>query len=228
MPDMNEHPILITAKMKNCDLLIADLPQFALPWKDQYESETYEGKCSEIITATPMDYFIDIGAAFGYYAALAHIHHPELRSVSIEANPLRAGCCKWSLMPIEHASVLDGYVGQPAPKRPTVPWGMVSHRDETPTMDLRSTHFNPSGWWNAFRINSKEAKCFVKMDVEGGELEVLERMSHMLGDKNVAWLIEVHREFVSDEQVLAYFPDREFWKFQDHGSYVKIYLPYAS
>jgi hypothetical protein len=59
-------------------------------------------------------------------------------------------------------------------------------------------------------INAAGKKVFVKMDVEGAELKVLQGAPELLKRKNVSILMETHKELVPIETVSDFLKSRGF------------------
>lgn len=143
--------------------------------------------------------FVDVGANLGWFTCLAATHLPEGRVFSFEMDEqnfhlLEINVClnRTDNVEIVHAAVSDqpGRVSyQRYGFRPSPEFRMVKDGADTGEPDLVSVD---AVALDSFFAGRDLRPDFIKIDVEGAELQVLQGMSGLMRDQEPRLLIELH------------------------------------
>ena len=170
-----------------------------------FERLNYERPVVRKIPCGEYDLLIDVGAGWGYHTIIAAHRMPHV--IAIESNALRYGLLLWNTQTLKNVERLWAFVGREgqrarraaSPAKP-VELGQPEIDNSAVTLDSvaeASSHYPP-----------KSGRTVVKIDVEGGELDVLTGAPDLLQDKTVDWIVELHKRcFGITEATLDEFMD---------------------
>lgn len=190
-----------TVKNKYGSLLAFEPPKFF----DGMATLSYQSNITKLLESGDYNYFVDVGAAWGYFPRIASKHCKKVWAY--EANPIRFGFLLHNTRDLENVECFYNYVGS---------------KKSVPKMDnaLQMIKKSSNQTYNVKTITLDDAlykilcryktNVLIKMDIEGAELDALAGAEKLLELKNVHWSIDVHtKQGVSVEQVLKFFGDRE-------------------
>ncbi len=160
---------------------------------ESYEREhatlEFEKKFIEVLETEEYDFFIDVGAAWGYHSVPAANHCKKV--YAFEPSDPRLAMLEWNVENLELDNIvasnkavgtgkLELYTGR----------GMLG-----PPTGIRNQIVKPS--WIPLEIVAKphlsrKERGIIKIDVEGNELDVIKSAGNLNLYKNVIWLIERH------------------------------------
>lgn len=175
-PSWGEHPFTLIGERER-----------AMRYTAHYDKDNHEPSNADFIATVSFDSFIDVGAAFGYYSCLLKSANPDLFVVAVEADPLRYGCLLRNLSYYEDVLPLYGMVGN-YDLRINEPTKMGDIRvQEGPKVKSQYALDLLLAQRPADKVST-----LIKVDIEGGEGELLQSSREILGDPNLKWMIEVH------------------------------------
>ena len=191
----------VTAKTPYGDLLIYRRPKFAHNFAKTIRDLTYEQDVVRLLQTLKYDYFVDVGACFGYHSLIASKH---CRSVdAFEPHPLRFGFANWNLRDIVNVHVFPFFVGlnSSEPKTPESPAGMVGVEKGKRVHSIHAMNVDLAEW-----LRNRECEnILVKVDTEGFELDVLKSAGSFIGYNNIKWIVEIHPWGYKPKQIFDIF-----------------------
>lgn len=169
----------------------------------QMNELTLEIPITKIVECGDYDYFIDIGAGFGYYSKIASYYAKKV--FSFEPHPIRHGFVKWNMLGLDNVEVFDWYIGMKSPHiRKDNPYGMVriEHPETTMPYDVIS-HSLTDLLHNG--IIPQGGRGLIKIDVEGNEIDVIKSAFPLKDFESYKWIVEIHNTVVNLKEVLDLF-----------------------
>lgn len=199
-------------KNKYGNLLIYEPPKFFRG----YSNLRYQANITQLIQSGEYECFIDVGAAWGYFERIASKHCKKV--IAYEANPLRVGFLLYNCRDLYNVECKYAYVGaNETVPRMGGPLEMVKaeHSDtyniNVLTLDKELEFLLPNLWLSD-EMNKmiKPMKTLIKIDVEGGEIDVLRGATKLLEQPHIHWTIDVHpKQGVKIPEVIKFFKERE-------------------
>lgn len=192
---------MVTAQSPFGDVLFSEVSDsYTEHTAREMESGRYEKEVGAIIQAEKYDYFLDVGAAFGYFSLMAAKNCGYV--IAFEPHPIRFGYLWWNTRTVREILPVNSFVGFPQETWVTNnPNGLMGRKVGTRV---------GSAYEGSFEILQDYAlsyKTLIKVDVEGFELDVVESASEKQREED-RWLIEVHTNLVDEQEVTNHFAGR--------------------
>lgn len=184
-----------------------------------YEAEAVELLCKNV---SPNDVFADVGANIGYFTLVLGVYAPQVKIVAFEMGAENARILQKNLVlnnlqrvELVQAAVADtsGYLYHQDSAVGNAVLKIMEHNlgNDPDVVKIRSVALDD------FFLNRTDKPTFIKIDVEGAEMKVLQGMKQLLKTP-IKLLLEIHpadlRSFGSSrDEVLNYLKAFDF-KFQ--------------
>jgi FkbM family methyltransferase len=161
-------------------------------------------QAAKLIMKGSYKYFFDAGAAYGVYTILAANYCSHV--VAYEASPLRFFCLATNLARFSNVDVRYQYVSC---KGDQPKWGenfdMIKNEVHTKWYNIPVVTFDEEVH-DTLKGRVTEDSIFMKIDVEGNELKVLEGAKTLVDLPNIHWFVETHPRWGGDtEKCKSYF-----------------------
>ena len=212
---------MITAQTPFGNVLFSDVSDtYTQKTARDIEALNYEREVGDIVLAGDYDRFVDVGAAFGYFSLMAASTKPREKVIAFEPHPLRYAYLWWNTKNNPTITIRNDLVGH----RSVDVWttnninGLLGREVGSRVPDGHEHTYELLGDW----IPS-EIKTLIKIDVEGYEVGVIEssdpehRYEHN-------WLIEIHTNLVSEEEVLSHFSGRTIEILLERDNTKNVYI----
>lgn len=162
-------------------------------WRWSIRTGNYEKFEMEAIKRSKFSVFLDIGAAFGYYSQT--LSRLGKRCVAVEPDPFRWACLNDTTGEFERIQAIVG--DEPL----TIPalGHLATNRHDGPKMDV--SNISIVDLFNSY----DDGKTLVKLDIEGGEFDLLEKNAEFLKDSNASLAVEIHEWNGRRETILNLF-----------------------
>lgn len=186
--------------------------------RDELSTLTWEPAVTEVIETFNYDYFIDVGAGFGYYSMMASPYCEQV--YAYEPHPIRCGVMRWNLKHLDNVNIHEVAIGDQPYISPDDPTEMASSKGDvfTEKLDIETI---PSiySYGNFLGRVRDGAKVLAKIDTEGYEKVILEKAfdpyTPLSVLHNTTFIIEVHPKWkhldVRGEDIVPFF---------DYGNWV--------
>lgn len=191
--------------------------------KDEMETLTWEPAVTEVIKSFDYEYFIDVGAGFGYYSLMASDYAKEV--YAFEPHPVRYGMLLWNTTGTINVHSFHKAVGGQPYMSPIDPTEMASSKGNEFVSPV-NVKINHNIYTDTKVFNRKEGeKILAKIDVEGFETIILENTFDPFTSLNLLhntiFIIEVHPKWkhldVRGEDILPFF-DYGNWQSEQIGT----------
>ena len=176
---------------------------------EQYEILDYQGYIAWLLETGEYNLFIDVGSEIGLYS-LVGAHYCK-RVIAYEASPFYYGILLFNM---RHKFNVDcryawvGKIGQ-IPKNRKEYIGTVTRKGTNVDFEYNIPIAELDDEILPLAILSK--KTLIKMDIEGNELNALEKSTELLKLSNVHWVIDFHYDIIA-EDIMNFFKNRIVYK----------------
>lgn len=193
-------------KTKTVDMMVGWDPPFTkIP--EHYERGMWEQPNMDLIRNGKYPLFIDVGAAWGWFPMIASRIQATKKIDAYEAHPLRYGLLLYNMRKLDKVKCHYKYVGCEESK----PVMKIDFKRMISPYPMKAEPYNI----DVIRLDDEyhpAERTLIKVDVEGGEIDVLKGARELCKLKRVDWTIDVHTWVgVTMKQVKSFFdPSRNF------------------
>ena len=173
---------------------------------EQYENIAYQPYIPMLLDTKEYDLFVDCGAYIGAFTMAGAFNCKKV--ISYEASPFLFGILLFNTRHKFNVDCRYAWIGKegqiPMAKEEEI--GMVtanrSSKYNIPVAELDSL----------LEIVKSHPKTLIKIDIEGNELNALEKATELLKRTYIHWVIDCHHQHsISVEDVLKFFPNRDVY-----------------
>lgn len=182
---------VLQANNKYGSMLVCRVAGAVAQSKKEIDRLAFEPAVTKIIEKGDYDYFLDVGAGFGYYSRIAS--HYAKKVIAFEAHPIRYGFTKWNTMDLDNVEVHERFVGNnPVHIRKDNPYGLVRKEWKGFTIpyggvdNIRLTDVLHNGWI------PYGGNTLIKIDVEGNEEDVIRSAFPLEDFESCKFIVEIH------------------------------------
>jgi FkbM family methyltransferase len=171
-------------------------------------------------------FIVDAGANIGTSAIFFARRYPEATIVAVEPEDENFELLKRNTAPFPNvvpvkAAIWGRSETRPVMNRHTGPWGYTVSDSDQPA-DLTGQRIDCVTVEHLMRTHGAEAIDLMKMDIEGGEKDVLENAAGWI-DKVSVMTVELHDRICMGCARAFYLATKDFARFEKHGEKVTTY-----